>query len=98
MGFSQGFRRGQEHASCVAVTEEGLVKGPATKRRVRLKEPRAMMRSPGSRQPRGLYHTRGRAREGGAGAGATEEGLPGRTEADHCQPLGQEGVLGICDQ
>lgn len=98
MGFSQGSRRRQEHTSCVAVTEEGLVKGPTTKRRVRLKEPRAVMRSPGYKQPRRLYHTRGRAREGEAGAGATEEELSGRTEADHCQPLGQEDVLGICNQ
>lgn len=31
----------------MAVPEEGLVTGPTTKRRVRLKEPRAMMRSQG---------------------------------------------------
>lgn len=58
-----------------------------------------MMRSPGNKQPSSLYHTRGRVRGGGAGAGAIEEGLPGRAEeADHCQPPGQEGVLGICNQ
>ena len=77
----------------MAVTE-GLVNGPATKRRVRLKEPRARMRCPGNKQPSSLYHSRGGVRGGGAGAGAIEEGLPGRTEeADHCQPPGQEGVL-----
>ena len=82
----------------MALTEEGLVKGPITEVKVRLKEPRGFPFNEITQRmnDREAFTTLGKGPgETGARAGAIEEGLPGTAEEpDLCQPTVQRGAQG----